>query len=470
MYKTSLGVTGCATGLPSAAADPAPPFTLADDTRDARSHLDDEDDGMRSRVHHVTLLAAAILMSLPGAVCGASDYFVVRVIDEDTGRGVPLVELRLPNDVTYWTDSAGVAALDEPSLAGREVFVAVRGHGYEYPQETFLGRGVNLRIDPGAVREVFVRRTMVAERLYRLTGEGIYRDSIKAGLRVPTDGERASALVLGQDTVTATPYQGRLFWVWGDTVGPTYWNFSVSAATSDPKEDPAVAVSYSYITDEDGRVRSMLPLEGEGLVWVEGLIPVVDPDGRERLLATYTRQTGLRFPEECGIALYDEQKQVFEPWVQMPCRAEHTSSHPFLHDGYWYLYPWLRVPNDWDAWETRVVQWPPDAARPSCVVWNDYRHRWLLLLEDVGDVYYAEADEPEGPYGKAVKVIEHDEYNFYNVATHAFFNKDDGREIFIEGTYTSAFSGATEKTPRYNYNQVMYRLRLDDPRLEEAQR
>jgi hypothetical protein len=68
-----------------------------------------------------------------------------------------------------------------------------------------------------------------------------------------------------------------------------------------------------------------------------------------------------------------------------------------------------------------------------------------------------------------VKIIEHDDYNFYNVVTHAFFNKDGGREIYVEGTYTSAFSGAMEKTPRYNYNQMMYRLQLDDPRLQEAQ-
>jgi len=429
---------------------------------------------MRLRVLHVILIGASILLS-PRVDCGASEYCVIRVVDEDTGRGVPLVELRLPNDVKYWTDSAGVAALDEPSLVGRDVFIAVRAHGYEYPQETFLGRGVNMRIDSGMIQEVRVRRTMVAERLYRLTGEGIYRDSAKAGLPVPADGVQTSALVLGQDTVSAAPYRGRLFWIWGDTVGPAYWNFSVSAATSDPSEDPAVAVTYSYFTDGDGRVRPMLPLEGEGLVWVEGLIPMVDPHGQERLLATYTRQGGLQFPEECGLALYDDEMQVFEPWVEMPCRAEHTSSHPFLHDGYWYLYPWLRVPDDWDAiqdastWETRVVQWPPDAARPSCVVWNEYRDRWILLLEDVGDVYYAEAKEPEGPYGRAVKIIEHDEYNFYNVVTHAFFNKDGGREIYIEGTYTSAFSGATEKTPRYNYNQMMYRLQLDDPRLQEAQ-
>lgn len=429
---------------------------------------------MRLRVLHVILIGVSILLS-PSVDCGASEYCVIRVVDDDTDRGVPLVELRLPNDVKYWTDSAGVAALDEPSLVGHDVFITVRGHGYEYPQDTFLGRGVNVRIDPGTIQEVRVRRTMAAELLYRLTGEGIYRDSVKAGFPVPADGTQTRALVLGQDTVSAALYRGRLFWVWGDTVGPAYWNFSVSAATSDPSQDPAVAVSYSYFTDGDGRVRPMLPLEGEGLVWVEGLIPMVDPHGQERLLATYTRQDGLQFPEECGLALYDDQMQVFQPWVEMPCRAEHTSSHPFLHDGYWYLYPWLRVPDDWDAiqdastWETRVVQWPPGPARPSCVVWNEYRDRWILLLEDVGDVYYAEAKEPEGPYGRAVKIIEHDEYNFYNVVTHAFFNKDGGREIYIEGTYTSAFSGATEKTPRYNYNQMMYRLQLDDQRLQEAQ-
>jgi len=117
----------------------------------------------------------------------------------------------------------------------------------------------------------------------------------------------------------------------------------------------------------------------------------------------------------------------------------------------------------------RNVQLPSNAARPSCVVWNEYRKRWILLLEDTGNVSYAEATQPEGPYGRAVKIIHHDQYNFYNVATHTFFNKEGGREIYVEGTYTDSFSDAKEKTPRYDYNQVMYRLRLDDPRLREAQ-
>lgn len=42
------------------------------------------------------------------------------------------------------------------------------------------------------------------------------------------------------------------------------------------------------------------------------------------------------------------------------------------------------------------------------------------------------------------------------MASHSFFNQEGGRVIYLEGTYTDSFSGAKEKTPRYNYNQVMY--------------
>ncbi len=219
----------------------------------------------------------------------------------------------------------------------------------------------------------------------------------------------------------------------------------------------------------------MLPIPGKGLVWIEGLIVIKDPSGEERLIATYTRQDGLKFPHECGLALFDDDLEIFKAWLQMPCVRNHYSSHPFLHDDYWYFYPWLRVPNNWDAiqdstqWEQRDVQWSLNGKRPASVVWNEHRQRWILLLEDSGNVYYSEATEPEGPYGNEVRIIHHDKYNFYNVATHTFFNQEDGRVIFLEGTYTDTFSGAKEKTPRYNYNQVMYRLQLDDPRLLEAQ-
>jgi hypothetical protein len=44
-------------------------------------------------------------------------------------------------------------------------------------------------------------------------------------------------------------------------------------------------------------------------------------------------------------------------------------------------------------------------------------------------------------------------------------DKENGRIIYFEGTYTTTFSGNPNPTPRYDYNQVMYRLDLSDRRL-----
>ena len=52
---------------------------------------------------------------------------------------------------------------------------------------------------------------------------------------------------------------------------------------------------------------------------------------------------------------------------------------------------------------------------------------------------------------------------------HPVFNQQRGRLVYFEGTYCSTFSGNEDKTPRYDYNQMMYRLDLADPRLKAAQ-
>lgn len=220
---------------------------------------------------------APLPILLFAVTAAASDYFVVRVIDEATGRGVPLIELKLPNDVKYYTDSAGVAAIHEPGLERRPVFVEVAGHGYEFPDKTMMGRGRNLTFAAGGRAELKVRRTMIAERLYRLTGEGIYRDSALAGLPVPIrEPMLGNGQVMGQDTTVGIPYNGKLFWIWGDTIGPAFWNFSVSAAVSE-MPDPSVGIDYRYFTDENGRAKKMLPLKEKGLVWIEGLFTVATP-------------------------------------------------------------------------------------------------------------------------------------------------------------------------------------------------
>lgn len=469
------------------------------------------------------------------AVSAYAEPFVVQIIDKDSGRGVPLVELRAFGNVSFYTDSAGIAAIDDPVYMGQRVLFEVHSHGYEYEGRVLGNKPqVAFTLKPGGREQIKIRRANIAERLYRITGGGIYADSVAAGLPVPIKQPLLNAGVLGQDTADAIPYRGKIFWIWGDTLLPAGFNFSVSGATSllpgKGGLDPATGIDFDYFSNAEGRSRAMLPLPRKGLVWIEGLFIV-----RDHLLATYTRQQGLVPPDECGVALFDDTKQVFEPWIERPCVHGHVSAHPFLHTvngrEYWYLYPAQRVPNDWDAvrdpnqWEAftcikdgavvnlkepqlergedgRLLwRWrggaarfdarderrllssglmKPDEARfglidvdtgkpslasASAVMWSAYRKRWILLAEHSGEVFYSEAAEPEGPWPKAIRVVNHNVYNFYNVVMHPFFTQEEGRAIYFEGTYTDTFTNAKNITPRYNYNQIMYRLRLDDPRL-----
>ncbi|MCS6863340.1 MAG: hypothetical protein NZT92_23785, partial [Abditibacteriales bacterium] len=103
--------------------------------------------------------------------------------------------------------------------------------------------------------------------------------------------------------------------------------------------------------------------------------------------------------------------------------------------------------------------------------WNAYRQRWVMIVTEsfgtspLGEVWFAEADTPVGPWVYARKVVTHDRYSFYNPKQHPMFDKDNGRIIFFEGTYTHTFSGNDNPTPRYDYNQIMYKLDLSDARL-----
>ena len=85
----------------------------------------------------------------------------------------------------------------------------------------------------------------------------------------------------------------------------------------------------------------------------------------------------------------------------------------------------------------------------------------------LGEIWYSEASEPTGPWLRAKKIVTHEAYSFYNPVHHSFFDQEGGRVIYFEGTYVNTFSGNPEATPRYDYNQIMYRLDLSDARLRE---
>ena len=88
----------------------------------------------------------------------------------------------------------------------------------------------------------------------------------------------------------------------------------------------------------------------------------------------------------------------------------------------------------------------------------------------LGEVWYSEASEPTGPWLRAKKIASHPHYSFYGPYHHAFFDQGGGRIIYFQGTFTHEFSGSDDAIPRYDYNQIMYRLDLADPRLEAVRK
>jgi len=123
---------------------------------------------------------------------------------------------------------------------------------------------------------------------------------------------------------------------------------------------------------------------------------------------------------------------------------------------------------------SRSEQWFDlrDIETGDSVAWNSYRKKWIAIVlqsfgepSTLGEIWYAEADTSLGPWVWARRIVTHDQYSFYNPKHHPFLDQDGGRVIFFEGTYTKMFSNTEHATPRYDYNQIMYRLSLDDARL-----
>ena len=148
----------------------------------------------------------ALIGSSVTLTAAPEDFFAIQVVDAATGRGVPLVELRAVNEAAWWTDSNGFVAFNEPGLMNREVFLHVVSPGYEMPADGFGYRGVKLRPVAGGNTTVPLVRLNIAERLYRVTGAGVYRDSVLLGRQVPTEQPLLNGEVTGQDTVVALPY------------------------------------------------------------------------------------------------------------------------------------------------------------------------------------------------------------------------------------------------------------------------
>src|SRR5947199_2422932 len=105
------------------------------------------------------MTALAILFaSTLTAAAEAPRPFAITVVDEQTGRGVPLVQLRSVNGIKLYTDSAGVAVFDEPGLVDQSVFFHVESPGYEYAVDGFGFHGKALKVERGGSARLTIRR------------------------------------------------------------------------------------------------------------------------------------------------------------------------------------------------------------------------------------------------------------------------------------------------------------------------
>ena len=75
------------------------------------------------------VLFAALLTLLPGFSAMAREPFIIKMVDEVTGRGVPMLKLTIVHKVIYITDNAGVFVFDEPDLMYRPGLFMVSSHG-----------------------------------------------------------------------------------------------------------------------------------------------------------------------------------------------------------------------------------------------------------------------------------------------------------------------------------------------------
>jgi hypothetical protein len=429
----------------------------------------------------------------------------------------------------------------------QDVPFAFQSYGYSNLGET-------LHPTNGGSVQVSINRNNLAERLYRVTGAGIYQDSVAVGASVPISQPLLNANVAGQDSVQTAIYNGQIYWFWGDTLYQSggLGDFRTAGARSQlPGQgglDPTQGVNLNYfVNPANGSAKEMMPVSETGAMWIDGVFTVKDPDGQERLLARNARYTDLSTNVEQGLALFNDSTETFQRFQSYSLTAPITpQGHAFNYtvNGQDYIYfdltyPNVRVKDDWND-VTHIANWeaysplkantrysstnPPldrdaqgnlifgwkkntdplsyemladlvqhgyvsrnqlpfrlqDAStgapvqlHRSSVYWNDYRQAWVMIGVQsggdsfLGEVWFSEAPTPEGPWVNAVKVATHNngstgDYSFYNPTSHPFFDQQNGRFIYFEGTYADTFSANSNPTPLYDYNQLMYRLDLSE--------
>lgn len=204
-----------------------------------------------------------------------------------------------------------------------------------------------------------------------------------------------------------------------------------------------------------------------------------------------------------GLCVWDRETEQFTERRELWQKSEEAAEPPLLLEGHpvawpddagnaWLLFgnpfPTARCPARLEAWENPQT-WErlesPEALRDEgggrvvphsgSIAWHPWRERWVAIFMEkfgkpspFGELWYAEAASPLGPWGPAVKIVSHENYTFYNPRIHPEFSDAGSPALMFEATFTQQFADSPVPVPRYDDNQVLYRLDLDDARLTAA--
>jgi len=491
---------------------------------------------------------------LAGSVPGPAQCFAIRAVDSVTTRAVPLVKLATSAGDTYWSDSQGMVAYCDPDFVGASVTFTVTSDGYALAS----GNSVTVSALAGQSTTVSLVREYPGERLYRVTGQGIYRDSALLGLTTPVASPDINGLVMGQDTPSTFVFGGSLYWIWQDTSRPAYplGNFDSSGATSvlpaSGGLSPDLGVNTQYFVGSDGFCRGMVSTTGDpeltsgssAPVWLGQTVNVNDaqsephvfgqyyvaassnpwtalaeldpttsmfdfvsdfasgatvPAGKSAIVASAAGSYAywdnpVRFPATVAGVTNMAGYEVFTAYgaggadasTALPQNADGTLNYSWQAGG--KVVTQAEIQNAHVAQDqqldghltdiitgagVQVANGSGDSGFGSSQMWNAYRQRFSAIIQQeygqtfLGESWYSEGDTPLGPWVFARKVVTHatSGYTFYNPDIIPFLSEAGGRIVFFDATYTKTYSSAPVATPRYDYNEMMYRIDLDDPEM-----
>ncbi len=454
----------------------------------------------------------------------AAEPCCIKIIDASNEWPVPLVELRTTHQVRFVSDNAGVIAFDLPELMNVETWFDVVGHGYHVQKDGFGYEGVRLTPRAGETLVVKVNRELPAKRLGRLTGGGLFAESQKLGKEM--DWQESGVLGCDSVQNAEHNGRLFWSWGDTILPGYPLGLFHMLGATTDLKPlsslEPPLRLRFDYFTSEQlasppaplgyKAPRNIAQMPGEGPTWLGGFASIPDRQGRMHLVASYAKIKAPLDTYEAGLCVWNEATEVFDRtrvvWTKsdttpklVPCPLGHPVTWEDAAGKKWLLFgdpfPSLKCPAEFEAWsdpatwqsltpqatvpiDSRIQSrmQSTDKAKPrrnsikphrGAIAWNDYRNKWITVFTQMGgdtsllgELWYAEADQPTGPWSNAMHIVTHSKYTFYNPQLHPSLTDKNSPIILFEATYTKEFSGNQEATPRHNYNQVLYRLDLNE--------